>query len=807
MSRPDARTYDIARFGLSDMVRTTADLRRRAEEAPDFAAAVESLVRGLRDSFTDAAGAPVLPLVRLYTTRDHAELTPRQRAHVARHHGETDARCLVLAASAGELPAWNDPGTARWSRIIPVPSPSTLPMVAAMASRLGLAIDDVISGPLPGSGGFGVVHVPDALGSAFVPDQRFVVEHGIASVVGFGGVLPGGTAFCVLLFSRVAVPAETAEQFQAVSIGVRVGLLAHFRGDASLPAERDAVRAHLAVLEEASRRQATALEQAVARLRAEADLVDSLQVVGRRLTAQLDIDTLVQDATDAATKATGAAFGAFFYNLVNDYGESYTLFTLSGVPRSAFERFPMPRNTGVFAPTFKGVGTVRSADITADERYGHNPPYRGMPEGHLPVRSYLAVPVVSPSSGEVLGGFFFGHPEPGRFTGRHEALAEGIAGYSAIALDNARLFARQRTMATELARSMLPTIPETPGLRVLSRYLPAATGAEVGGDWFDVIALPVGRTAFVIGDVAGRGVAAAAVMGQIRTAVRSYALLDLPPSEVLRHASELAMATPDADFITCLYAVHDPADDTLAFAGAGHLPAVHLTPDGAARLIAETMGMPLGVGTVFTQRQVAFPPGSRLVLYTDGLVETRGGHLPDGVDALVRGLAEMPPDGSALDALIADLTGGRHEDDVAVLHVHHTGTHRRVATLPLTTDSAAAATARRFTAEHLAAWGLGPLVDRAVTIASELVTNAVRHTGRPTTLRLHADRSRLAMGVGDRDPTVPHPIPAAPTDEHHRGLHIVESFATRWGTRPTADGKVVWAEILLHRDHTLDETW
>ena len=133
------------------------------------------------------------------------------------------------------------------------------------------------------------------------------------------------------------------------------------------------------------------------------------------MASDLDRDKVVQAVTDAATELTTAEFGAFFYNVINEAGESYTLYTISGVPREAFSKFPMPRNTEVFEPTFKGIGVVRSADITKDPRYGHNPPYHGMPPGHLPVRSYLAVPVKG-RSGNVIGGLFFGHSEPGRFS-------------------------------------------------------------------------------------------------------------------------------------------------------------------------------------------------------------------------------------------------------------------------------------------------------------------------------------------------------------------------------------------------------
>jgi signal transduction histidine kinase/CheY-like chemotaxis protein len=166
----------------------------------------------------------------------------------------------------------------------------------------------------------------------------------------------------------------------------------------------------------------------------------SLNATNLALASPTDTETIVQTATDAATLATRAEFGAFFYNVVKPSGEQYMLYTLSGVPRAAFSKFPMPRNTAVFAPTFTGEYVMRSADITQDPRYGHNAPHKGMPEGHLPVRSYLAVPVKS-RSGEVIGGLFFGHPDVGVFDEESERFAAGIAAQAAIALDNARLYA------------------------------------------------------------------------------------------------------------------------------------------------------------------------------------------------------------------------------------------------------------------------------------------------------------------------------------------------------------------------------
>jgi PAS domain S-box-containing protein len=174
-------------------------------------------------------------------------------------------------------------------------------------------------------------------------------------------------------------------------------------------------------------------------LREQAEIIETVNRLGQTLAAELDLRKLVQAVTDAATNISDAQFGSFFYNVLNDNGESYMLYALSGVPNEVFAHFPMPRNTEIFSPTFKGEGTVLLDDVKKDPRYGKNSPYWGMPEGHLPVRSYLSVPVVS-RSGEVYGGLFLGHPEPAVFTERAARVVEGIAAQAAIAMDNARLY-------------------------------------------------------------------------------------------------------------------------------------------------------------------------------------------------------------------------------------------------------------------------------------------------------------------------------------------------------------------------------
>ena len=192
-------------------------------------------------------------------------------------------------------------------------------------------------------------------------------------------------------------------------------------------------------------------KQAEAALREETEIVETVSRIGQMLSAELDLHKLVQAVTDAATEISGAQFGAFFYN-VTEGAETYTLYTISGVAREKFSRFPMPRNTDIFAPTFRGDGVVRIDDVTKDPRYGRNAPYHGMPAGHLPVASYLAVPVCSRSGG-VLGGLFLGHEKPGVFTERVERTVLGLAAQAAVAMDNARLFAEAQREIEERKRA------------------------------------------------------------------------------------------------------------------------------------------------------------------------------------------------------------------------------------------------------------------------------------------------------------------------------------------------------------------
>ncbi|MHA5047666.1 SpoIIE family protein phosphatase [Streptomyces sp. SD15] len=396
-------------------------------------------------------------------------------------------------------------------------------------------------------------------------------------------------------------------------------------------------------------------------------------------------------------------------------------------------------------------------------------------------------------------------PEP--FDEEELALAEELVARAAVTIDNARRYTREHTMAVTLQRSLLPrNLPEQSALDIAYRYLPAQAG--VGGDWFDVLPLSSARVAVVVGDVVGHGLHAAATMGRLRTAVHNFSALDLPPDEILGLLDEL-VGRIDQDEAedsgatitgaTCLYAIYDPVSQRCTVARAGHPPPALVRADGRVEFPEVPAGPPLGLGGLpFETAELELAEGSRLVLYTDGLVEDRVRDIDVGLELLRSALARA--DGSPEDicqTVLDELLPARPSDDVALIVA---GTRAlgadRIADWQVPAEPAAVGEVRAAVTRQLAEWGLDEMAFTTELILSELVTNAIRYGNGPIQVRMLYDRS-LVCEVFDASSTSPRLRYAATTDEGGRGLFLVAQLAERWGTRYTLAGKVIWAEQSL----------
>ncbi|MFI8295843.1 SpoIIE family protein phosphatase [Streptomyces nigra] len=401
---------------------------------------------------------------------------------------------------------------------------------------------------------------------------------------------------------------------------------------------------------------------------------------------------------------------------------------------------------------------------------------------------------------------FLRRPERLAFEPDDLLVAAQLATHSALGIDKAVLYGREAYIADELQRTMLPeTLPRPTGVRLASRYLPAAETARVGGDWYDAIPLPGSRVALVVGDVMGHSMTSAAIMGQLRTTAQTLAGLDLPPQEVLHHLDEQAQRLGTDRMATCLYAVYDPVAHRITIANAGHPPPVLLHLGGHAEVLRVPAGAPIGVGGVdFEAVELDAPAGATLLLYTDGLVESRLRDVWTGIEQLREKLAataqltgpDHPPPLEALCDDVLDMLGpGDRDDDIALLAARFDGiAPSDVAYWHLDPEDAAPGRARRLARGALSGWGMEELTDSVELLVSEIVTNAVRYASRPVTLRL-LRTDVLRCEVGDDVPQLPRLRQARATDEDGRGLYLVNRLARRWGATRLSTGKVVWFEL------------
>ncbi|MEU7058490.1 SpoIIE family protein phosphatase [Streptomyces sp. NPDC046197] len=587
-------------------------------------------------------------------------------------------------------------------------------------------------------------------------------------------------------------------------------------------------------------RRAAAREAAAARRN-----LALLNEAGARIGNSLDLETTARELLDVVVPGFCDLATVDLYQglLVGDE-------TPQGLADGSAELRRVAFASAVSDAPFTGVGA--SVAVGAVHHYPFNSPCadalrtarpQAVPgeDGGL-VQSTLAVPMVAHDT--VVGLAQFARTKGSEpFGERDRGLAVELAARAAVCIDNARLYRREHERALILQRSLLPPgDPEASGLDIACRYLPGnsatARPSEVGGDWFDVIELPGHRTALVVGDVMGRGLRAAVAMGELRTAVRTLALLDLEPAEVLSQLDEIArgLGAPggvqqatraarrprEADLsevylATCVYAVYDSVTRRCTFANAGHLPPVLVEPGEAALMLDVPPGMPLGVGgEPFEEVEVELPEGALLALYTDGLVESRDHPLDEGLQAFVGALTDpgrpSPDRHSSRTAARADthrdledvcdhvlntLDTHHGEDDIALLMARVQGLPAEsVGDWTLPREPRSVGRAREQARAQLLSWDLEPLVDTTELLVSELVTNALRYGEGEIRLRLLLDRT-LVCEVWDSGLVQPRRRRARDTDEGGRGLQLVGLLSAAWGSRRTPRGKTVWFELPL----------
>ncbi|MFI1508806.1 SpoIIE family protein phosphatase [Streptomyces sp. NPDC020597] len=453
---------------------------------------------------------------------------------------------------------------------------------------------------------------------------------------------------------------------------------------------------------------------------------------------------------------------------------------------------------------------VLDADLTASHDWRAQDPERARRILDSGLHSLITVPLQA--RGVVLGVVNFWRAEQDAFEEEDRAFAEELAARAAVTIDNARRYTREHALAVTLQRSLLPrSVPEQSAVDVAHRYLPARAG--VGGDWFDVIPLPGARVALVVGDVVGHGLHAAATMGRLRTAVRTFSSLDLSPDELIRHLDELVTRVDsegaDTEGITgatCLYAVYDPVAGLCSLARSGHPEPALVHPDGTVEQLQVPVSPPLGLGggMPFESAEFTLPEGSQLVMYTDGLIEDRNRDIDTGLEMLhdaLQGPGRTPEE--ACQAVLDALLPSRPSDDIALLVARSRLLDpSQVADWDIPGDPAAVAGIRTQVARRLQEWGLEELTFSTELVISELVTNAIRYGAEPRRLRILRDGPSLICEVADGSSTSPHLRRAADTDEGGRGLFLVAQFTQRWGTRYVPRGKVIWTEQSLNSSAT-----
>ena len=423
---------------------------------------------------------------------------------------------------------------------------------------------------------------------------------------------------------------------------------------------------------------------------------------------------------------------------------------------------------------------------------------------HVVFDSGVCVPLVA--NGKRLGALSMSRSEV--YTTADIDFARDLATRAALALDNAHRFAFERDLAGTLQRSLLPrSTPGTALLTAASRYRPGTQDLQIGGDWYDVIAVGDGRLIVVVGDVMGHGIQAAAVMGQLRAALRAYALEGHDPAALLTRLDRFVQALDELMFTTCVVGLLDPQERTVCLSSAGHLSPVLISPTGQATFVELDSGLPLGVGgSEFVDQKLDLEPGATLLLYTDGLVEGRATPVDTGMEQLREVCSAPVRSAEELCSRVLDaMSGGDgHEDDTALLALLLTDEKAAGGVAPLHLElpatPAAAAEVRAALRTMLGA-DRGQAVEIGALLLTELVSNAVRHAGGDIVVRAGVRGHLLMAEVADSSERPPRLASEQRGDaETGRGILLLEQLADRWGHEPLPTGKRVWFELSLDAD-------
>lgn len=682
------------------MVRVASSLRELALTATSVEAFAQRLCQMLHNTFVHEGKAQTA-LVRFYGTVS-LELLPedeRSYAQARRPSLPDSTTCLTLLGTAGSEGPWNDRRQSVAHRVVPLPDAehvATMPMIAALLLQLGIDVQALAAGEpdvmlKSGDGSCRIFYVEEAQGSRLIPDQGFVADHGIASSIGFGGSLPTGEVFAVVMFCTVPVALPAAELFETVALSIRLATLDML----DLPLLEGGVRARLALDPEQLQRGRFELAQAllVAHEQIAATQADKVQVALRqaqydaaRAAALTTIVSLLADVQsvpeviEVLLREGLPALGCdgLSVALVDESGGTVAVTISEGFGEDAAETYArLPLDDAL--PT---TLTARTGEmVVIEDVFGGSHAYPALLEVARQVGVHAVVSVPMWARGKLLGALTCTWSSPRTFEPSGLEHFEALATQAAQAIDRWRLFQLERDQNAMLARSLLTSPPQPDHCEIVARYLPAAELAQIGGDWYDSFLQQDGATVLVIGDVVGHDTAAAAAMGQVRGLLRGIAwYAGCGPAETLSAVDAAVDGLLVHTTASCVVARIEQSEDELRqglrhlrWSNAGHPPPMLISPDGSVQaLVGVEPDLLLGVdaGSGRAESIVTLDPGATVVFYTDGLLERRGQSLEEGLGLLEEALEELAhlPLIDMCDVLLERFMPGA-DDDIALLAV------------------------------------------------------------------------------------------------------------------------------------------